>query len=62
MKYLDMDKEDFNRYNPNFDNEIALKGAYNLRLPVQKMNHFIAKRYEILDASMQLLMQQGSGK
>jgi membrane-bound lytic murein transglycosylase D len=62
MKYLDMDKDDFNRYNPNFDNEIAIKGSYNLRLPVQKMNHFIAKRYQILDESMQLLMKQGSGK
>lgn len=62
MKHLDMDKDDFNRYNPNFDNEIAIKGSYNLRLPVQKMNKFIAKRYEILDESMQLLMSQGSGK
>jgi len=62
MKFLDMDKEDFNRYNPNFDNEIAIKGTYNLRLPMQKMNHFIAKRYDILEESMQLLMKQGNGK
>lgn len=57
MKFLDMDKDDFNKYNPNFDNEIALKGTYNLRLPVQKMNHFVAKRYEILEESMQQLMK-----
>lgn len=62
-KYIDMDKDDFNRYNPNFDNEIALNGKYNLRLPVQKMNNFIAKRYEILEESMQLLMKTtGGGK
>lgn len=63
MKHLDMDKNDFNRYNPNFDSEIALNGKYNLRLPAQKMNNFIAKRYEILEESMQLLMKAtGGGK
>ncbi|MGQ0738173.1 MAG: lytic transglycosylase domain-containing protein [Bacteroidota bacterium] len=56
IKYVDIEKAEFDRYNPNFDNEIALNGKYNLRLPVQKMNIFIAKRYEILDESMKLLM------
>lgn len=59
MKYVDMDKDDFERYNPHFDHEIALNGKYNLRLPVQKMNSFIAKRYEILEESMQSLMKGG---
>ncbi len=57
MKYTEMEKAEFDRYNPNFDNEIALNGKYNLRLPVQKMNIFISKRYEILDESMQLLLK-----
>jgi membrane-bound lytic murein transglycosylase D len=58
IKYTEIEKAEFNRYNPNFDNEIALNGKYNLRLPVQKMNIFISKRYEILEESMQLLLKQ----
>jgi len=58
IKYVEIEKAEFDRYNPNFDNEIALNGKYHLRLPVQKMNIFIAKRYEILDESMQLLLKQ----
>jgi membrane-bound lytic murein transglycosylase D len=61
LKYIEMSQEEFNKYNPNFDNDIALNGKYNLRLPVQKMNIFIAKRYEILDESMQLLMKPVAG-
>lgn len=62
MKYVDMDRDEFNKYNPGFDNEIAIKGSYNLRLPVQKMNTFIAKRYEILDESLQALMKSASSQ
>jgi len=61
IKYVEMGKTEFDRYNPNFDNEIALNGKYNLRLPVQKMNVFIAKRYEILEESMQLLLKPAGG-
>jgi membrane-bound lytic murein transglycosylase D len=61
MKYVEISKEEFNRYNPGFDNEIAINGKYDLRLPMQKMNIFIAKRYEILDESMQLLIKPVSG-
>lgn len=57
LKYIEMDKASFDRYNPGFDNKIALEAKYELRLPTQKMNIFIAKRYEILDESMQLLLK-----
>ena len=57
IKYVDMDSPAFLHYNPNFDNEIAINGEYELRLPIQKMNIFIAKRYEILDESIQLLLK-----
>ncbi len=57
LRYIEMEKAAFDRYNPGFDNEIALNGKYNLRLPRGKMNIFIAKRYQILDESMQLLLQ-----
>ena len=62
LKYIEMDKAIFDRYNPGFDNKIALEGKYELRLPSQKMNIFVAKRYEILDESLQLLLKStGSG-
>lgn len=57
IKYVEMDMATFNRYNPGFDNEIAINGKYELRLPAQKMNIFVAKRYEILDESIQLLLK-----
>ena len=57
IKYVEMDMVTFNRYNPGFDNEIAINGKYDLRLPTQKMNIFVAKRYEILDESLQLLLK-----
>ncbi len=60
MKYVDLDKTTFSRYNPNFDNEIALNGKYELRLPTQKMNIFVAKRYEILDESINLLLKSAN--
>lgn len=46
----------FNKYNPRFDDSIAVNGTYELRLPVQQMNIFIAKRYEILEESLKLLL------
>jgi len=61
IRHVEMNKEEFNRYNPGFDNEIALNGKYNLRLPVQKMNIFITKRYQILDESMEVLMKSSGG-
>lgn len=61
MKHVEMEKTEFERYNPNFENEIAVQGKYNLRLPVQKMNQFIAKRYQILDESMELLIKPAAG-
>ena len=56
LKHIELDKAIFDKFNPNFDNEIALNGKYNLRLPKEKMNVFINKRYEILDESMKLIL------
>ena len=52
----------FSRYNPNFDNEIALNGKYDLRLPTQKMNIFVANRYQILDESITELLKSTNSK
>ncbi len=60
IKYIEIDIATFNKYNPGFDNAIALNGKYNLRLPTQKMNIFVAKRYQILDESMELLLKSSS--
>ncbi|MBL0234949.1 MAG: lytic transglycosylase domain-containing protein [Chitinophagaceae bacterium] len=58
LKYIELTKIEFDRYNPNFDNDIALNGKYELRLPKEKMNVFINKRYQILEESMQLILGQ----
>lgn len=57
LKYINMDKASFDHFNPGFDDKIAVEGKYELRLPVQKMNLFVNKRYQILDESVQLLLQ-----
>jgi membrane-bound lytic murein transglycosylase D len=59
-KHVEIEKDLFDRYNPGFDNKIALDGKYELRLPTQKMNIFVAKRYEILDESLQLLLKSSN--
>ena len=58
LKYIDMTMINFLRYNPNFDNEIALNSKYELRLPKEKMNLFINNRYKILEESMQAILGQ----
>ncbi|MCX8021022.1 MAG: lytic transglycosylase domain-containing protein, partial [Chitinophagaceae bacterium] len=58
LKHIQMDKKEFDRLNPGFDQEIALHGKYNLRLPQREMNLFIEKRYEILEESLQQLIKQ----
>lgn len=60
-RYIDMDADSFNKYNPGFDNEIAINGTYQLRLPVQKMNIFVAKRYQILEESVESLLNTTGG-
>lgn len=60
LKYIELDKATFEHYNPGFENKIALDGRYELRLPIQKMNTFIAKRYEILDESLQVLLRSSN--
>lgn len=51
-----MDIASFNRYNPNFDKQISIKGTFELRLPADKMEVFNAKKYQILEESMRLLL------
>jgi membrane-bound lytic murein transglycosylase D len=55
-KNLTMDIVTFNRYNPDFDNMMSINGNYDLRLPSDKMQLFIANKYVILNECVQLLL------
>lgn len=55
-KNLLMDIVTFNRYNPDFDNTMSINGNYDLRLPSDKMQLFLANKYVILNESVQLLL------
>ena len=54
-KDLDMNMSDFNRYNPGFDNVMAQGNTYNLTLPNDKMDKFVANKYPILNECVQQL-------
>ncbi len=55
-KNLSMDIVLFNRYNPDFDNMMSINGNYDLRLPADKMQIFLANKYIILNECVQLLL------
>lgn len=55
-KYLSMDLADFNKLNPDFDKSIASNGKYELQLPAPKMDIFLTRKFDILNESLQLLL------
>jgi membrane-bound lytic murein transglycosylase D len=55
-KQVSLDIREFNKMNPNFDNMIAMNGNYDLRLPNDKMDLFLANKYQILNESLQLIL------
>jgi membrane-bound lytic murein transglycosylase D len=55
-KHLLLPITEFNRYNPDFDKLISLNSKYELRLPDDKMDLFNTKRYDILNESIQVLL------
>jgi membrane-bound lytic murein transglycosylase D len=56
-KYILMDPDEFNRYNPDFDKVMASpNNTYDLTLPSEKMDLFVANKYQILNESVQLLL------
>jgi membrane-bound lytic murein transglycosylase D len=63
-KNILMDIASFNRYNPDFDKQIAVRGSFDLRLPGDKMDVFNAKKFQILEESINLLLApvNGNGK
>jgi membrane-bound lytic murein transglycosylase D len=55
-KNLAMDIIQFNRFNPEFDYMMTNNGNYDLRLPQDKMQLFLANKYVILNECVQLLL------
>ncbi|MFT3825596.1 MAG: lytic transglycosylase domain-containing protein [Chitinophagaceae bacterium] len=52
-----MSIDDFNRYNPDFDKKMATEdNTYELKLPADKMDAFMANKYSILNESVQMLL------
>lgn len=56
IKHISMDLQAFNKINPDFDKLIASNGKYELHLPAEKMEAFLAKKFTILNESMELLL------
>jgi membrane-bound lytic murein transglycosylase D len=56
VKHITFSITEFNRYNPDFDKLITHNGKYELRLPADKMDLFMAKRYDILNESLQIML------
>lgn len=60
-KNIIMDIPEFNRYNPGFDKAMSsASNSYDLKLPADKMDLFIAHKYQILNESIQLLLNNAS--
>jgi membrane-bound lytic murein transglycosylase D len=56
-----MNITDFNRYNPDFDKVMAsANNSYEIRLPSEKMDLFNANKYQILNESIQLLINNAA--
>jgi len=57
IRNIMMDANDFNRYNPDFDTIMASNNnAYEMKLPTEKMDLFVANKYIILNESVQMLL------
>ena len=56
-KNLSMDIVSFNHYNPDFDAILSSAGNYELRLPPDKMQLFVANKYTILNECVQVLLE-----
>ena len=54
---ISMSIADFNHYNPGFNNVLSTGNEYKLQLPSEKMNEFKAKKFQILNESVDQLLQ-----
>lgn len=56
-KNISMSDSVFNHYNPGFNNVLSTGATYKLQLPSQKMDEFKAKKFQILNESVEQLLQ-----
>lgn len=62
-KYVNMDMQEFNRYNPKFDKIMSgQENAYELKLPAEDMEKFVANKYPILNESVQLMLTEDANQ
>ncbi len=55
---VNMDEESFDHFNPDFDKVMATENnSYDLKLPAEKMDLFMANKYQILNESVQLMLK-----
>ena len=55
-KNLSVDIALFNRYNPRFDDMLNANGQYELILPADRMQLFLATKYQILNECVQMML------
>lgn len=60
LKYTSVDPAEFRRFNPGFDDTMATKGEYPLRLSAACMQSFKENKTLILEESLQLLLRRNS--
>ena len=56
-KNISMSIADFNHYNPGFNNVLSTGNEYKLQLPSEKMDEFKARKIQILNESVDQLLQ-----
>ena len=56
-KNISMSMADFNHYNPGFNNVLSTGNEYKLQLPSEKMDEFKAKKFQILNESVDQLFK-----
>ena len=62
-KNIMMEIADFNRYNPEFDKVMASNNiSYEMQLPAEKMELFNTNKYQILNESVEYLLNNISGQ
>lgn len=56
VQMLKMNLSEFNKMNPNFDQQLASTGKYKMRLPADKLVSFNDNKNAILDQSIRLML------
>ncbi|HVG13311.1 MAG TPA: lytic transglycosylase domain-containing protein, partial [Chitinophagaceae bacterium] len=55
-QHTQMNISEFNSLNPNFDKALSASGSFNLRLPSDKLLVFLAKKPQILEQSIKVML------